>query len=322
MVLRQYELYYVADSAHLESKRTKSKRGSELSLSRTNRPSLCADSLPLSAIQSKAIISSSSVAESRGAKKNADVVPTFLVRKVFDACPLSGGEFISGIDWDALHQTGMEEKVWDTEPIAGSDEEGVQKPAKKKVKTVVVERSMYLEVDTDSEEEERTRRMAATLDRREGKKAITLEKNEAAAMEKKAAKARQKSMAAKAMRESSDEEMEEAEVPVVDEVSFPSFSRFRFSLMASGTLGQLRRRSIRAGDRTVGVERRIRGGEQRRRIEIGWKARSIVESPISNTERSQALAIGGGAEEIELARGEATEESRVEENEVFVRPFL
>lgn len=261
-LLRQYELYYVADSAHLESTRAKSKRGNELSLSRTIRPSLCVDSLPLSAIQSKAIISSTSVAKSCRLKKNADAVPTFLVRKVFDACPPSNGEFISGIDWDDLYAIGMKQKIWDTEPIAGSDE--VAKPSRKKVKktpvkqratlrerdasdddeseedevgnqnaTGGVKRSIYVETDSDSDSDARVKskpRVDVKLNKaREAAALERQQKKEAARLEKKATKAKQKSIAAAAMRESSDEESEVDDVPMdEDEVSFPSLRRFDF----------------------------------------------------------------------------------------------
>ena len=252
----------MADSAHLKSTRAKSKRGNELSVSRTIRPSLCVNSFPLSAVQSKAIISSTSVAKSRRLKRNVDDVPTFLVRKVFDACPPSNEDAISGVDWDDLYATGMKQKIWDTEPMAESDEGKVARPSKKKVKKTPVKqrarlrekdasdddeseenevgnqnakggvkRSIYVETDSDSDSDARVKRKppvnAKLIAAREAAALERQQKKEAARLEKKATKAKQKSIAAAAMRESSDEESEVDDVPMdEDEVSFPSLRRF------------------------------------------------------------------------------------------------
>lgn len=51
--------------------------------------------------------------------------PHFQVRKVYDAKPMEGAEFIGDIDWVEVHAKGMNEGIWDTEPVMAEEEDVV-----------------------------------------------------------------------------------------------------------------------------------------------------------------------------------------------------
>lgn len=61
-------------------------------------------------------------------------MPSYLVRKVYDAKPVAGAEFIGEIDYQDVYSRGMSHGDWDVEAIMDEEEEVVVSRATKKGK--------------------------------------------------------------------------------------------------------------------------------------------------------------------------------------------
>lgn len=93
---------------------------------------MCSDSILISTITRHAEILTPKDDTSNHHRPGA-LIPSFLVRKVFDAKPVQGAEFIGEIDWIDVFRSGMEEGNWDVEAIMEEDSGHVRR--RKKVKT-------------------------------------------------------------------------------------------------------------------------------------------------------------------------------------------
>lgn len=85
---------------------------------------MCTDSIPVSYILTFATIMNPEEFALHPIKKNQESPSrNFMVRKVYDAKPMEGAEFLGEIDWEEVYKKGMECKIWDTEPVMAEEEE-------------------------------------------------------------------------------------------------------------------------------------------------------------------------------------------------------
>jgi hypothetical protein len=116
-------LYYTADSTFLYETRTTRdwEPGSFSSgkVTASHKTALSTDSLLLSHITSRVSLSSPDSFDPEAAK----VGHSFVIKKVYDAKPRAGGEFIGEVKWDEIFERGMREGDWDTEEVRGEDQE-------------------------------------------------------------------------------------------------------------------------------------------------------------------------------------------------------
>lgn len=158
----QYELYYTADSTYFYESR--SKNTSRINLAA--KTPLCTDILPITHITSHADVRSpsefrsSSVYLQQGKKGKTiqPLIPTFVVKKVFDSKPRAGGEFIGEIEWMEVWKRGLEEGEWDTEEIGegrGEEEESEVDEEQNKVdkKRNAKRKAMAIEEGEDDDSE-------------------------------------------------------------------------------------------------------------------------------------------------------------------------
>lgn len=126
----QFELYYTSDSTHLHETRalhswTPSSSLNRPSTSVADRTPLHTDSIPTSTIASHAsILTPSDPFPSNAADaRRQGAMPSYLVRKVYDAKPIAGAEFIGEIDYLDVYRRGMSAGDWDVEAIMDEEEE-------------------------------------------------------------------------------------------------------------------------------------------------------------------------------------------------------
>jgi hypothetical protein len=120
----QYELYYTSDSTHLLEARSRTDwtPGSLSRPSLSAKTALCTDMIPISSITRHAqILSPSDPMPHRPQPKSS--TPSFVVRKVFDAKPIAGAEFIGEIDWLDVYERGMTKGDWNVDAILEEEEE-------------------------------------------------------------------------------------------------------------------------------------------------------------------------------------------------------
>ncbi|SGY83361.1 BQ5605_C009g05632 [Microbotryum silenes-dioicae] len=131
-IVDDYELYYTSDSAHLHETRARQSwdphRSPGLPLASSKlveKTPLCLDQIPIAAISRHVqILTPQDPSPSRTLPPSA--TPCFVVKKVFDAKPIQGAEFLGGIDWAEVYKQGVRDGNWDVEATMAeieSDEE-------------------------------------------------------------------------------------------------------------------------------------------------------------------------------------------------------
>ncbi|KAI5477041.1 origin recognition complex subunit 1 [Pseudohyphozyma bogoriensis] len=121
--LLPHELYYSADSTFLQetSAYAKWKPGTpSRSTLATLKTSLSTDVISIAHITEHVHILSADEWQDSAANSP---IKSFLVRKVYDAKPIEGAEFVGEIDWKEVLEKGMQRGVWDTEPVLKEEEE-------------------------------------------------------------------------------------------------------------------------------------------------------------------------------------------------------
>ncbi|SCV74696.1 BQ2448_7725 [Microbotryum intermedium] len=136
-----YELYYTSDSAHLHENRARQSwhphgsPGIPLASSKlVEKTPLCLDQIPIAAISHHVqILTPQDPSPTRPLPPSA--TPCFVVKKVYDAKPIQGAEFLGGIDWAEVHKQGLRDRNWDVEATMAegeTDEEVEEEESPKK----------------------------------------------------------------------------------------------------------------------------------------------------------------------------------------------